>query len=94
MAKNRLTNVQQNVRLFNQEIARKRRDLMANRTVEEIQKEYIQLASEAGDMSYRIKCFQEALVQAHDKMLKLNQEIQAAAKVVKPEETQNGPKAE
>lgn len=89
MAKKRLTDIQRTVRLFNQQIARKRRDAMASRTVEEIQKEYTQLASEAGDMAYRIKCFEETLSQAYDKMLKLNQEVQVARAEVK-----NEPKAE
>lgn len=96
MAKKRLTDIQRNVRVFNQEIARKRRDAMANRTVEEIQKEYTQLASEAGDMAYRIKCFEESLAQTYAKMLKLNQDVGARANAgaAKSEEIKNESKAE
>lgn len=45
-----------------------------SRTLEQVQAEYIELAKQAGDMSYRIKCFEADLERVHNRMLELNQE--------------------
>lgn len=44
------------------------------RTVEEIQKDYAQVCTVAGDLQYRIKCFREELDKANDKLKELNAE--------------------
>jgi hypothetical protein len=62
------------------------------RTVAEIQKEYVQVCTNAGDMTYRIKCFEQDLVKLHNRMLELNQEATEASATEKA--AANEPKAE
>lgn len=58
------------------------------RTVEEVQKDYAQVCSVAGDLQYRIACFKEELQKANDKLKELNAEAVSIQNQPK-EETKN-----
>ncbi len=54
---------------------------------EELQIEYSQNAYQAGDISYRLKCFKEELEATHKKMAEINQkmvELTAKKEAAKP----------
>lgn len=61
------------------------------RTIQDVQKDYGQKCTKAGDLAYRIRCFEEELSSLQDEMLKLNQEAQAIeAAAAKPAEEVQG----
>lgn len=61
------------------------KEFKAPRPIQAIQQEYVQLCTKAGDLGYKIRCFEKDLSTVYDQLRELNFEAVASQQVVAAE---------